>query len=119
MDGPYFDYLARLIGSRLIRRSGLGLLAAVRPIGRNPFESIAGKTEASIDQELLARISRRWMMQGGVGAFLAGGSYLLGDPVGEARKRRKKKKKKNKKRNNQDPQDSGQTCPGGCSGAEI
>jgi len=61
-----------------------------------------------MDRELLARISRRWVVQGGVGAFLAGGSSLLSDTLGEAHKRRKKKKKKRNKH-----------CRGRCTGAEV
>src|SRR5215203_2076224 len=43
MDGPHFDHLTRIVGSRLSRRTGLGLLAAVGLIGRNPDAITAGK----------------------------------------------------------------------------
>jgi hypothetical protein len=43
MDGFHFDHLTRLVGSRLTRRTGLGLLAAFGAIGRTSSAGIAGK----------------------------------------------------------------------------
>ena len=41
MDGRHFDHLTQLVGARINRRTGLGLLAAVSVIARSPIESIA------------------------------------------------------------------------------
>ena len=43
MDGHHFDHLARLLGSRLSRRTSFGVLAVAGALGQSLSESSAGK----------------------------------------------------------------------------
>src|SRR4051812_4542634 len=58
MDGHHFDTLPRLVDSRLSRRAGLGLLAAVAMIGGSSSASEAGKKKKDKKQEKITICSQ-------------------------------------------------------------